>query len=130
MEGGRGLGPLIRGPFAFRAYQKKVNEVQKLKLHYDEACRAADSAEDELTFLKGSQSPTSPSKSESALEGVDDDEAPLGERVRAAGGSIAALGRALTTRRPSSSANSGGKELPKAPFPPEAQAALDWSKST
>lgn len=113
-----------------RAYEKKLNDVQKLKLHYDEACRMADSAEDELTFLKGAQSPTSPTKSESALESVDDDDVPLGGRVRAAGGSIVALGRALTTRRPSNTGNSGGKELPKAPFPPEAQAALDWSKNT
>ncbi|KAM0753052.1 hypothetical protein T439DRAFT_378788 [Meredithblackwellia eburnea MCA 4105] len=48
------------------AYEKKYVEVQTLKTKYDEACRNADSAEDELAFLKGSipnstTSPTSPS---------------------------------------------------------------------
>ncbi|KAK4706180.1 hypothetical protein P7C70_g14, partial [Phenoliferia sp. Uapishka_3] len=40
------------------AYEKKQAEVTKLKALYDQACRNADSAEDELAFVKGSNPPS------------------------------------------------------------------------
>ncbi|KAL8293658.1 hypothetical protein RQP46_000359 [Phenoliferia psychrophenolica] len=110
------------------AYEKKQSEVAKLKTAYDEACRVADAAEDELSFLKGTgnvspdqagsprasekspppppptSAPAPPPKSqdgsEDGLPDIDDDDETLVGRSGATGGSVfAALGRAVTVRR-------------------------------
>lgn len=116
------------------AYEKKSVEVAKLKAQYDELCRLADSAEDELAFDKGPATPgkvvTEDEKSvgEGDSDSDDDNDAPLFKSIGAT------LGRAFSTRRKlSTGPGSPSKELPETPHngdPAMGTALGDWSKST
>lgn len=107
----------------------------------------ADSAQDELSFLKGSpgEEESKPAQakdkakakqedSDDGIDDVDDDDTLIGRSGATGGSIIAALGRAVSVRRKHapSDAGSPSKELPSTPFTadPNVGAALDWSKTT
>jgi hypothetical protein len=114
------------------AYEKKLPEVHRLKTAYDDACRHADEAEDELKFNGDSPSPSSSpappaplSKDDDASEdGIDDDDETLFGRSGATGSLTAVLGRAFSVRRK----NDAG--VVEQVVEPNVGAALDWSKTT
>ncbi|SCZ91402.1 BZ3500_MvSof-1268-A1-R1_Chr1-2g01385 [Microbotryum saponariae] len=136
-------------------WEKAHANAAKLKTSYDEACRNADEAEDELAHhhLKIPTSPprSTPTTSRSnsietnkgkgrasepgdddaeSVEGadtIDDDDVPLGRAT------ISALARRFTVRKPAQpSGTTTGTETTESAstVEPKVGAALDWSKAT
>ena len=122
-------------------YEKKFAEVVRLKAHYDDSCRSADSYEDEIAFLKGQPAPQrqrAPSmsrESSTSDAGIDDlDDDTIIPRSGATGSLTAALGRALTIRPRKASGSTSDPASQRdgmtSPHNETVGVALDWSKTT
>ncbi|SCV67987.1 BQ2448_108 [Microbotryum intermedium] len=132
-------------------WEKAQATASKLKASYDEACRNADEAEDELAHhhLKAPTSPprSTPTASRSnsietkgkervseqdddakSIDGadtIDYDDVPLGRAT------ISALARRFTVRKPAQPTTAGTETTDSASaVDPKVGAALDWSKAT